>query len=81
MAFKFVCILFLKKKSMFAATKIYFYFTKKTIPLLKKSKIQVFLEQNIYCNNIQLVKAKVRIAIIDTKGKISRMPSNLFNIF
>ena len=29
MAFKFVCILFLKKKSMFAATKIYFYFTKK----------------------------------------------------
>ena len=49
--------------------------------LIKKSKIQIFLEQIIYCNNIIIVKAKVRIAIIDRNGKISRMPQDLFNIF
>ena len=49
--------------------------------LIKKSKIQIFLEQKIYCNNVIVVKSKVRIAIINTKGKISRMPLDLFNIF
>jgi len=49
--------------------------------LIKKSKIQIFLDQIIYCNNIIIVKAKVRIAIIDRNGKISRMPQDLFNIF
>jgi len=49
--------------------------------LIKKSKIQMFLDQIIYCNNIIIVKAKVRIAIIDRNGKISRMPQDLFNIF
>ena len=49
--------------------------------LIKKSKVQFFLSQNIYCHNILMLKAKVRIATIDTKGKITRMPINLFNIF
>ena len=49
--------------------------------LIKKSKIQIFLDQIIYCNNIMIVKGKVRIAIIDRNGKISRMPQDLFNIF
>ena len=49
--------------------------------LIKKSKIQIFLNQNIYCKNSIVVKAKVRIAIINTKGKVSKMPLHLFNIF
>jgi|TARA_B110000438_G_C15749326_1_gene622191 acyl-CoA thioester hydrolase len=49
--------------------------------LIKKSKIQFFLEQKIYCNNVIVVKAKVRIVTINIKGKISRMPWDLFNIF
>ena len=49
--------------------------------LIKKSKIQIFLEQTIYCENVKIAKAMVRIAIIDTNGKISRMPYDLFNIF
>ena len=49
--------------------------------LIKKSKVQIFLDQSIYCNNILLVKAKVRIAIINLEGKVSRMPQELFDIF
>ena len=49
--------------------------------LVKKSRIQFFLNQNIYCQDTLLVKSKVRIAIIDTNGKICQMPLELFNIF
>ena len=49
--------------------------------VIKKSKIQIFLDQNIYCKNVLFVKAKVRIVIINTKGRVSRMPIDLFNIF
>ena len=49
--------------------------------LIKKSKIQIFLNQNIYNNDVLIVNAKVRIAIINTNGRVSRMPINLFDIF
>tara|TARA_B110000116_G_scaffold270902_1_gene290171 strand:+ start:1171 stop:1560 length:390 start_codon:yes stop_codon:yes gene_type:complete len=49
--------------------------------VVKKSKIQVFLNQDIYCNNSLIVKAKVRIAIVNIEGKVTRMPVDLFNIF
>ena len=49
--------------------------------LNKKSKIQLFLDQNIYCDNTLIVKAKVRIVMINTEGRVSRMPLDLFNIF
>tara|TARA_B110000196_G_scaffold227460_1_gene196210 strand:- start:8 stop:385 length:378 start_codon:yes stop_codon:yes gene_type:complete len=49
--------------------------------LNKKSKIQLFLDQNIYCDNTLVVKAKVRIVMINTEGRVSRMPLDLFNIF
>ena len=49
--------------------------------LIKKSKIQVFLKQSIYCKTNLIVKAKVRIVTVDLNGKISRMPSDLFDIF
>jgi len=47
----------------------------------KKSKIQLVFSQKIYCTNNLIVNAIVRIAIINTEGKISRMPSDLYNIF
>jgi|TARA_B110000263_G_scaffold245393_1_gene254897 acyl-CoA thioester hydrolase len=49
--------------------------------LNKKSKIQLFLDQNIYCDNTLVVKAKVRIVTLNIEGKVSRMPLDLFNIF
>ena len=49
--------------------------------LHKKSKIQLFLDQNIYCDNTLVVKAKVRIVTLNIEGKVSRMPLDLFNIF
>jgi len=49
--------------------------------LNKKSKIQLFLDQNIYCDNMLVVKAKVRIVTLNIEGKVSRMPLDLFNIF
>ena len=49
--------------------------------LIKKSKIQFFLSQNIFYDNSLIVKAKVRIAIVNTDGKVSRMPLELFNVF
>ena len=47
----------------------------------KKSKIQIFLNQHISCKNIILVEAKIRIAIVNLEGKISRMPNKLIDIF
>jgi len=49
--------------------------------LNKKSKIQLFLDQNIYCDNTLVVKAKVRIVTLNIEGRVSRMPLDLFNIF
>jgi len=49
--------------------------------LNKKSKIQLFLDQNIYCDNTLVVKAKVRIVTLNIEGGVSRMPLDLFNIF
>mgnify|MGYP006189298591 CR=1 FL=1 len=49
--------------------------------LIKKSKIQIYLNQEIFCNNELILNAKVRIAIINTDGKIARMPSDIFDIF
>ena len=49
--------------------------------LIRKSKIQIFLKQNIYLKTNLIVKANIRIAIINTKGKIARMPLNLYDIF
>jgi acyl-CoA thioester hydrolase len=49
--------------------------------LNKKSKIQLFLDQNIFCDNMLVVKAKVRIVTLNIEGKVSRMPLDLFNIF
>ena len=49
--------------------------------LINKSKIQIFLKQNIYYKNSIVVKATVRIVILDIKGKVSKMILHLFNIF
>ena len=49
--------------------------------VVKKSKIQVFLNQDIYCNNNLIVKAKTRIVIVNIEGKVTRMPLDLFDIF
>ena len=49
--------------------------------LIKKSKIQIFLNQNIYCNNETIAKAKVRVVSINKEGKVFRMPQDLFDIF
>ena len=49
--------------------------------VIKKSKIQIFLEQNIFSKNDLIVKANIRIAIINTKGKVVRMHSDLYDIF
>ena len=49
--------------------------------LIKKSKVQFTLNQKIYSNNILLVEALIKIAIISLEGKITRMPINLYNVF
>lgn len=49
--------------------------------VIKKSKVQVFLDQKIYCENILIVEAKVRLASINNEGKVSRMPLDLFKLF
>ena len=49
--------------------------------LIKKSKVQVYLNQEIYCQNILLSKSDVRIAFVNTQGKIVRIPSQLYDIF
>jgi len=49
--------------------------------VLKKSLIQIFLNQHISCKDNLLEDAKVRIVIVNLKGKIARMPSRLFDIF
>ena len=49
--------------------------------IVKKSKIQVFFDQNIYCNTSLIAKSNIRIAAVNTNGKISRMPQVLFDIF
>ena len=49
--------------------------------LIKKSKVQFTLNQKIYSNNILLVEALIKIAIISLEGKITRMPIDLYNVF
>ena len=49
--------------------------------IIKKSKIQIFLDQNIYCKKILFVSARIRLVSINSNGKISLMPQDLFNIF
>ena len=48
---------------------------------ISKSKVQILLNQEIYSKGILIVEAKVTIVIINTKGKVSRIPLDLFNIF
>ena len=48
--------------------------------IIKKTKIQIFFDQTIYLNSNIIVKAKIRIVIIDIYGKIIRMPKELYNI-
>ena len=49
--------------------------------LIKKSKIQVFLDQNIYCKKSLIAKSNVRVVSVNKNGKVSRMPQVLFDIF
>ena len=46
----------------------------------KKTKIQIYFNQKIYCKSKLLVDAKVRIVVLDLLGKITRMPNKLFDI-
>ena len=49
--------------------------------LHKKSRIQIYLNQNIYNNKSLIVKALVRIVTVNNKGKVTKMPLDLYNIF
>ena len=47
----------------------------------KFSKVQIFMSQNIIKNKEIILKAIIRIAFINKKGKISRIPEKLLSIF
>ena len=47
----------------------------------KKSKVQIILIQKIFRDQVLIVEAKIKVAIINGKGKVTRMPESLFNIF
>jgi len=47
----------------------------------KFSKVQIFMSQNIIRNKEIILKAIIRIAFINKKGKISRIPEELLSIF
>ena len=47
----------------------------------KFSKVQIFMSQNIIRNKVVILKAIIRIAFINKKGKISRRPEELLSIF
>ena len=47
----------------------------------KKSKVQITLIQKIFRDQALIVEAKIKVAIINVEGKVTRMPESLFNIF
>ena len=49
--------------------------------LLKKTRVQFYLNQKIYNRNDLIVEAIVRIVTINSFGKPKRMPYELYNIF
>ena len=51
-----------------------------TTSLVEKTKVKMILNQDIYNQNTVVVKAKIKIATINSKGKVSRMPLNLYDI-
>ena len=46
-----------------------------------KSRVQIYLDQQIFSNNILLLEASIRLASVNLDGKIVKIPDNLFNIF
>ena len=49
--------------------------------IIKKSKVQLYLNQKILYNKKVITEANVRIVSINSIGKVVRMPTELFNIF
>ena len=49
--------------------------------ITKKSKVQMYIDQKIYYNKICLVEGMFRIVIVNIDGKVSRLPSIIYNIF
>ena len=47
----------------------------------KKSKVQIALIQKIFREKTLIIEAKIKIAIINIEGKVTRMPESLFKIF
>jgi acyl-CoA thioester hydrolase len=47
----------------------------------KKSKVQIILIQKIFRGETLIIEAKIKVAIVNTEGKVTRMPESLFNIF
>ena len=47
----------------------------------KKSKVQITLIQKIFRSETSIVDAQINLAIINDKGKVTRMPESLFNFF
>ena len=47
----------------------------------KKSKVQIPLIQKIFRKKTLIIEAKIKVAIINIEGKVTRMPESLFKIF
>jgi len=47
----------------------------------KKSKVQIALIQKIFREKTLIIEAKIKVAIINIEGKVTRMPESLFKIF
>ena len=46
----------------------------------KKSKVQIALIQKIFREKTLIIEAKIKVAIINIEGKVTRMPESLFKI-
>ena len=49
--------------------------------IIKKSKIQIYLNQTIYRNKELILNAEVRLVSLNEKFIMCRMPSNLYEVF
>ena len=47
----------------------------------KISRVQIYLTQNILKNETTILKAKIRIAVVNNLGKVTRFSDQLFSLF
>lgn len=49
--------------------------------IVKKSRVQIYLNQDIFLKDNLIVEAQIRVASINLIGEVAKMPNELYNIF